>query len=197
MTKCYESGSNEAFCLGEGPLQCTSCPPHYMLDGGLCMECQRSQFYDPPTQLCKQCHESCYMCSGPGQFSCLACLVPLHLDRQNNQCVPCCTQADQQNCCHCDKETGQQSEMVSALISRSSWDLTNFFHSPHFRWMYEFEPSRKAKNRCIRRTWGLFVSSDGIGKFILAQFSYHSCSDLLRSNCTPLWCYFHDTTSEV
>ncbi|KAK6644158.1 Furin-like protease 2 [Polyplax serrata] len=94
-------------CKGEGPLQCTSCPPHYMLDGGLCMECQRSQFYDPPTQLCKQCHESCYMCSGPGQFSCLACLVPLHLDRQNNQCVPCCTQADQQNCCHCDKETGE------------------------------------------------------------------------------------------
>jgi len=97
---------------GEGPLECTSCPAHFMLDGGLCMECLGSQYYDPPTQLCKACHESCHMCSGPGPTSCVACLFPLHLDKQNNQCVPCCTQPDQQNCCHCDSETGKTAYTV-------------------------------------------------------------------------------------
>lgn len=80
-----------------------------MLDGGLCMECLGSQFYDPPTQQCKTCHESCRSCSGPGQYSCVTCAFPLHLDRLNNQCVPCCpTDAlpDDQSCCHCDKDTG-------------------------------------------------------------------------------------------
>ncbi|RZF35824.1 hypothetical protein LSTR_LSTR006282 [Laodelphax striatellus] len=94
-------------CKGEGPLQCTSCPPRFMLDGGLCMECLGSQFYDPPTQLCKPCDSSCKTCSGAGPFSCLACTFPLHLDKLNNQCVPCCTRQNQQNCCSCDKETGE------------------------------------------------------------------------------------------
>lgn len=95
---------------GEGPLQCTSCPPRYMLEGGLCMECLGSQFYDPPTQLCKTCHDSCRSCSGPGPFSCLGCLFPLHLDTLNNQCAPCCTalQNDTLGCCHCDKATGTE-----------------------------------------------------------------------------------------
>lgn len=66
---------------GEGPLNCTSCPPHFMLDGGLCMECLGSQYYDPPTQLCRTCHDSCRSCSGPGAFSCVACTYPLRLDR--------------------------------------------------------------------------------------------------------------------
>lgn len=94
---------------GAGPLACTSCPAHYMLDGGLCMECLGSQFYDPMTQTCKTCHESCRSCSGPGQYSCVACAFPLHLDRLNNQCVPCCPTGalpDDQSCCHCDKDTG-------------------------------------------------------------------------------------------
>jgi proprotein convertase subtilisin/kexin type 5 len=91
---------------GEGPLQCTSCPPHSMLDGGLCVECLGLQYYDSPTQLCKSCHKSCRSCSGPGPFSCLACMSPLHLDRMNNQCVPCCTSPSQLDCCHCDKATG-------------------------------------------------------------------------------------------
>lgn len=80
-----------------------------MLDGGLCMECLGSQFYDPMTQTCKTCHESCRSCSGPGQYSCVACAFPLHLDRLNNQCVPCCPTGalkDDQSCCHCDKDTG-------------------------------------------------------------------------------------------
>ncbi|XP_066992813.1 furin-like protease 2 [Anabrus simplex] len=93
-------------CKGEGPLQCTSCPQHYMLEGGLCMECLGSQYYDPPTQLCKSCHDSCRTCSGPGPFSCTSCLYPLHLDRLNNQCVPCCNTEGQQECCSCDKLTG-------------------------------------------------------------------------------------------
>lgn len=93
-------------CKGEGPLQCTSCPQRYMLEGGLCMECLSSQYYDTPTQLCKTCHESCHTCSGPGPFSCSSCLPPLHLDRLNNQCVPCCTQKGQQDCCPCDPATG-------------------------------------------------------------------------------------------
>jgi hypothetical protein len=91
---------------GDGPLQCTSCPPRSMLDGGLCVECLGSQYYDPPTQLCKSCHSSCHSCSGPGPFSCLTCVLPLHLDHLNNQCVPCCTSPNQQDCCHCDKNTG-------------------------------------------------------------------------------------------
>lgn len=93
-----------------GPLACTSCPTHFMLEGGLCMECLGSQFYDPPTLQCKTCHESCRSCSGPGQYSCVSCAFPLHLDRLNNQCVPCCpTDAlpEDQSCCHCDKNTGK------------------------------------------------------------------------------------------
>ncbi|XP_055634461.1 furin-like protease 2 isoform X2 [Toxorhynchites rutilus septentrionalis] len=96
-------------CNAAGPLACTSCPSHFMLDGGLCMECLGSQFYDPPTQKCKTCHESCRSCSGPGQYSCVTCAFPLHLDRLNNQCVPCCASdasPDDQSCCHCDKGTG-------------------------------------------------------------------------------------------
>ncbi|XP_059609032.1 furin-like protease 2 [Phlebotomus argentipes] len=96
-------------CNGAGPLACTSCPSHFMLDGGLCMECLGSQFYDPPTQTCKTCHESCRSCSGPGQYSCVTCAFPLHLDRLNNQCVPCCASdaaPDDQTCCHCNKDTG-------------------------------------------------------------------------------------------
>ncbi|KAI5694478.1 hypothetical protein M8J76_010586 [Diaphorina citri] len=94
-------------CKGEGPLQCTSCPPHFMLDGGLCMECLGSQYYDPPTQLCKPCHASCRSCSGPGPFSCLSCTYPLHLDKLNTQCVPCCSKYATQDCCMCDTDTGE------------------------------------------------------------------------------------------
>lgn len=82
-----------------------------MLDGGLCMECLGSQYYDPPTQKCKTCHESCRSCSGAGRYSCVTCAFPLHLDRLNNQCVPCCptgaTPKDDESCCHCDKELGR------------------------------------------------------------------------------------------
>ncbi|XP_039291694.1 furin-like protease 2 [Nilaparvata lugens] len=94
-------------CKGEGPLQCTSCPPQSMLDGGLCQACLGSQYYDPPTQLCKACDSGCKTCSGAGPFSCLSCTFPLHLDKLNNQCVPCCTRQSQQNCCSCDKDTGE------------------------------------------------------------------------------------------
>ncbi|XP_075157350.1 furin-like protease 2 isoform X2 [Haematobia irritans] len=96
-------------CNGAGPLSCTSCPAHFMLDGGLCMECLGSQYYDSPTQTCKTCHESCRSCTGPGQYSCQTCAFPLHLDRLNNQCVPCCANdasPEDQSCCHCDKDTG-------------------------------------------------------------------------------------------
>lgn len=106
--------SDEPVCLiaissGAGPLACTSCPAHFMLDGGLCMECLGSQYYDSPTQTCKTCHESCRSCTGPGQYSCQTCAFPLHLDRLNNQCVPCCANdasPEDQSCCHCDKDTG-------------------------------------------------------------------------------------------
>ncbi|RLU19494.1 hypothetical protein DMN91_008051 [Ooceraea biroi] len=97
-------------CKGEGPLECTSCPPHSMLEGGLCMECLGAQYYDPLTQLCKSCHLDCRRCTGPGKFSCAACSPPLHLDKLNNQCVPCCTGnekgAQAEECCLCDPETG-------------------------------------------------------------------------------------------
>lgn len=95
---------------GAGPLACTTCPAHSMLQNGLCIDCLASQYYDPPTQTCKTCHESCRTCSGPGQFSCLTCPFPLHLDRLNHQCVPCCAadaSPDDQSCCHCDKATGK------------------------------------------------------------------------------------------
>ncbi|XP_012281896.1 furin-like protease 2 [Orussus abietinus] len=97
-------------CKGEGPLECTSCPAHSMLEGGLCMECLGAQYYDPLTQLCKTCHADCRRCSGPGKFSCAACSLPLHLDKLNNQCVPCCTGSEKgtesEECCLCDQETG-------------------------------------------------------------------------------------------
>ncbi|XP_014467641.1 PREDICTED: furin-like protease 2 isoform X2 [Dinoponera quadriceps] len=97
-------------CKGEGPLECTSCPPHSMLEGGLCMECLGAQYYDPLTQLCKSCHSDCRRCTGPGKFSCSACSPPLHLDKLNNQCVPCCTGNEKgpqaEECCLCDPETG-------------------------------------------------------------------------------------------
>jgi proprotein convertase subtilisin/kexin type 5 len=95
--------------IAAGPLSCTSCPTHFMLEGGLCTECLSMQYYDSLTQKCKICHESCRSCSGPGQYSCVTCAFPLHLDRLNNQCVPCCaTDAtpEDQSCCHCDKDTG-------------------------------------------------------------------------------------------
>ncbi|XP_017962667.1 furin-like protease 2 isoform X1 [Drosophila navojoa] len=101
-------------CNGAGPLACSSCPTHFMLDGGLCMECLSSQYYDSTTQRCKSCHESCRSCFGPGQYSCKTCAPPFHLDQLNSQCVPCCpnqTSADNEtsseNCCHCDKDTGE------------------------------------------------------------------------------------------
>lgn len=99
----------EKFPSAPGPLACTSCPNHFMLEGSLCTECLSMQYYDAPTQACKTCHESCRSCSGPGQYSCVTCAFPLHLDRLNNQCVPCCTSdatPEDQSCCHCDKDTG-------------------------------------------------------------------------------------------
>ncbi|XP_046836770.1 furin-like protease 2 isoform X1 [Vespa crabro] len=97
-------------CKGEGPLECTSCPAHSMLEGGLCMDCLGAQYYDPLTQLCKNCHADCRRCTGPGKFSCAACSPPLHLDKLNNQCVPCCTGLEKgphtDECCLCDPETG-------------------------------------------------------------------------------------------
>ncbi|KAK0087632.1 hypothetical protein PV325_000511 [Microctonus aethiopoides] len=97
-------------CKGEGPLECTSCPAHSMLSGGLCMECLGEQYYDSLTQLCKSCHSDCRRCTGQGKFSCAACTLPLHLDKLNNQCVPCCPNAVKKNetdeCCICNEETG-------------------------------------------------------------------------------------------
>ncbi|XP_074107008.1 furin-like protease 2 isoform X1 [Cotesia typhae] len=96
-------------CKGEGPLECTSCPPHSMLEGGLCMACLGAQYYDPLTQLCKNCHGDCRRCTGPGKFSCAACTLPLHFDKLNNQCVPCCPankkKSENDECCVCDPET--------------------------------------------------------------------------------------------
>lgn len=84
-----------------------------MLEGGLCMECLGAQYYDPLTQLCKNCHADCRRCTGPGKFSCAACSPPLHLDKLNNQCVPCCTGNEKgsltEECCLCDPETGKDS----------------------------------------------------------------------------------------
>lgn len=68
-------------CDGSGPLHCKSCPPRFMLDGGLCMECLGSQYYDATSGSCKACDSTCRTCSGPGQFSCTACSRPLRLDR--------------------------------------------------------------------------------------------------------------------
>lgn len=96
-----------------------------MLDGGLCIECLGSQFYDPPTQTCKTCHDSCRSCSGPGQYSCVTCAFPLHLDRLNNQCVPCCASdasPEDQSCCHCDKETGKLVNQFYVMVKGAPVD---------------------------------------------------------------------------
>ncbi|XP_063223097.1 furin-like protease 2 isoform X2 [Bacillus rossius redtenbacheri] len=104
--KCHHSC---ATCRGEGPLQCTSCPDNSALEGGICAECQPSQYYDAPTQLCKGCEPSCAACGGPGPFACRACRPPLHLDRFNSQCVPCCAPGSDggEGCCPCDPATGE------------------------------------------------------------------------------------------
>lgn len=94
-----------------------------MLEGSLCTECLSMQFYDPPTQACKTCHESCRSCSGPGQYSCVTCAFPLHLDRLNNQCVPCCTSdatPEDQSCCHCDKDTGRYYANIMYALPRTT-----------------------------------------------------------------------------
>lgn len=109
-----------SFFTGEGPLQCTSCPPHFMLEDGLCSECSGSQYYDPPTQLCKPCHASCRACTGPGPFSCSACSFPLHLDRRNSQCVPCCGQRSHDDCCRCNSDTGECHNLTPAEKRRTS-----------------------------------------------------------------------------
>lgn len=113
--------NEESFVSGEGPLECTSCPPHSMLEGGLCMECLGAQYYDPLTQLCKNCHSDCRRCTGPGKFSCAACSPPLHLDKLNNQCVPCCTGNEKgpqtEECCFCDPETGKPFRFLSLCFS--------------------------------------------------------------------------------
>lgn len=74
------------------------------------MECLGAQYYDSLTQLCKTCHNDCRRCTGPGKFSCSACTLPLHLDKLNNQCVPCCPGGIKKNesteCCICDPDTG-------------------------------------------------------------------------------------------
>lgn len=99
------------YFTGEGPKECTSCPPHSMLEDGLCKECLGAQYYDSLTRLCKNCHPDCRRCTGSGKFSCAACSPPLHLDKLNNQCVPCCTGNEKggqaEECCLCDPETGQ------------------------------------------------------------------------------------------
>jgi len=107
---------------GEGPLQCTSCPPHFMLEDGLCSECSGSQYYDPPTQLCKPCHASCRACNGPGPFSCSACMFPLHLDRKNTQCVSCCGLRLHDDCCSCNSDTGECHNLTPAEKRRTSVD---------------------------------------------------------------------------
>lgn len=107
---------------GEGPLQCTSCPPHFMLEDGLCSECSGSQYYDPPTQLCKPCHASCRACTGPGPFSCSACMFPLHLDRKNSQCVSCCGPHPHEDCCSCNADTGECHNLTPAEKRRTSVD---------------------------------------------------------------------------
>ncbi|XP_031779685.1 furin-like protease 2 isoform X2 [Nasonia vitripennis] len=97
-------------CKGEGPQECTSCPPHSMLETGMCMACLGTQYYDHPTRLCRNCHLDCHRCTGPGKFSCSGCAPPLHLDKLNNQCVPCCKGEEKldetEECCVCDPETG-------------------------------------------------------------------------------------------
>ncbi|CAG9133205.1 unnamed protein product [Plutella xylostella] len=94
-------------CSDSGPLKCTSCPPRFMLDGGLCMECLGSQYYDAASETCKACDATCRTCLGPGQFSCTGCSMPNKLDRLNNQCVPCCSNSTAgRDCCHCNVETG-------------------------------------------------------------------------------------------
>uniref|UniRef100_A0A1B0AQK3 Furin-like cysteine-rich domain-containing protein n=1 Tax=Glossina palpalis gambiensis TaxID=67801 RepID=A0A1B0AQK3_9MUSC len=119
--KCIITGSENCDeCAG--PLACTSCPAHFMLDGGLCMECLGSQYYDSPTQTCKTCHDSCRSCTGPGQYSCKTCAFPLHLDRLNNQCVPCCpndASPEDQSCCHCDKDTAAEQQQFGSSYGNS------------------------------------------------------------------------------
>lgn len=66
----------------------------------------------PLTQFCKNCLSDCGRCTGPGKFSYTACLPPLHLDKLNNQCVPCCMGNEKgalaEECCLCDPETGKR-----------------------------------------------------------------------------------------
>lgn len=84
-------------------------------DGGLCVECLGSQYYDPVTQLCKQCDSSCTACDGPGPSSCIACTYPLHLDKISKRCVPCCTERHSNDCCNCDNATGKRVLSYSLL----------------------------------------------------------------------------------
>lgn len=115
------------------------------------MECLGQQFYDSPSQKCLMCHDSCRSCSGPGQYSCLTCAYPLHFDRLNNQCVPCCptdTLPEDQSCCHCDTDTGTfffnprtQSYRVCCERFQISWH--DHKKPCTFRGVHKFFASRK------------------------------------------------------
>ncbi|XP_059222311.1 furin-like protease 2 isoform X2 [Stomoxys calcitrans] len=103
--KCYLSCHT---CSGPRRDQCVQCPSGWQLAGGECHpECPEG-FYKSEFG-CQKCHHYCKTCNGPGQYSCQTCAFPLHLDRLNNQCVPCCANdasPEDQSCCHCDKDTG-------------------------------------------------------------------------------------------
>nr|CAD7261535.1 unnamed protein product [Timema shepardi] len=118
--------ANYATEAGEGPLNCTSCPPHYTPRGGLCTRCLSSQYYEATTQTCGPCHDSCRTCAGPNAFSCVTCLSPLQLDTFSQKCVKCCRGGQGKSCCHCDKITGRLPRhfFMALLTPGSTCNLT-------------------------------------------------------------------------
>lgn len=159
---------------GEGPLQCTSCPPHFMLEDGLCSECSGSQYYDPPTQLCKPCHSSCRTCTGPGPFSCSACTFPLHLDRKNSQCVSCCGPRPHDDCCSCNKDTGECHNLTPAEKRRTSVDSELFAAANIYR-EPEANPLGVKTDSTIFSYFMLAMVVSGLFVFSLVMVSVHLC----------------------
>ncbi|KAL4461137.1 hypothetical protein ABPG73_001250 [Tetrahymena malaccensis] len=84
---------------------CETCLPGFPLKSdGQCGTCGESEYPDPITNTCKQCHSSCLSCTGPGDTECTKCKdTSLRIRLDNNKCGTCESNqfSDQIKCLKC------------------------------------------------------------------------------------------------
>ncbi|XP_006996032.2 proprotein convertase subtilisin/kexin type 5 isoform X1 [Peromyscus maniculatus bairdii] len=106
--RCHPTCDN---CKGKEQWDCLSCVWSYNLLGGICTsECPVGEYRDEEAvELhCKQCHESCVECKGPGAENCTVCPAGLLLHMDDSRCLRCCNASHphrSQDCCDCQSTT--------------------------------------------------------------------------------------------